>query len=60
MNEHIMLLISNAFNEIGGAYKRIVQILSPDVLTEGEVEELIDRLEAFIEQEVQEIIDERP
>ena len=38
---------------------RLVKLLSPDILTFEEVEELIDRIESFTEQEIQEIIDER-
>jgi hypothetical protein len=60
MNEDLALEISNAFNDTG-AYKELMTILSTrtDVLTPQEVDELVDRLEAFITQEVQEIIEER-
>jgi hypothetical protein len=60
MNEDLMLEISNAFNDTG-AYKQLMIILSTrtDILTLQEVDELVDRLETFIAQEVQEIIDER-
>lgn len=55
-----MLEMSNAFNDCG-AYKELMTILSTrtDILTLQEVDELVDRLEAFIAQEIQEIIDER-
>lgn len=60
MNEDLTLEISNAFNDTG-AYKELMTILSTrtDVLTPQEVDELVDRLETFITQEVQEIIEER-
>jgi hypothetical protein len=60
MNEELTLEISNAFNDTG-AYKELMSILSTrtDILTLQEVDELVDRLETFITQEIQEIIDER-
>ncbi len=60
MNEELTLEISNAFNDTG-AYKELMSILSirTDILTPQEVEELVDRLETFVTQEIQEIIDER-
>ena len=60
MNEDLILEISSAFNDTG-AYKQLMTILSTrtDILTLQEVDELVDRLEAFIVQEIQEIIDER-
>jgi hypothetical protein len=60
MNEELTLEISNAFNDTG-AYKELMTILSirTDLLTPQEVEELVDRLEAFIVQEIDELIDER-
>ena len=60
IDENLTLEISNAFND-NGAYKELMSILSirTDILTPQEVDELVDRLEAFIAQEIQEIIDER-
>ena len=60
MNGPLTLQISNAFNDTG-AYKELMTILSTltGILSPQEVEELVDRLEAFIVQEIQEIIDER-
>tara|TARA_R100001510_G_C7439516_1_gene69408 strand:+ start:301 stop:483 length:183 start_codon:yes stop_codon:yes gene_type:complete len=60
MNEELTLEISTAFNDTG-AYKELMTILSTrtDILTLQEVDELVDRLEAFVTQEIQEIIDER-
>lgn len=60
INEELTLEISNAFNDTG-AYKELMNILSirTDILTLQEVDELVDRLEAFVTQEIQEIIDER-
>jgi len=60
MNEELTLEISTAFNDTG-AYKELMTILSTrtDILTIQEVDELVDRLEAFITQEVKEIIEER-
>jgi hypothetical protein len=60
MNEELTLEISNAFNDTG-AYKELMSILSirTDILTPQEVDELVDRLETFVTQEIQEIIDER-
>jgi len=60
IDENLPLEISNAFSDTG-AYKELMTILSTrtDILTIQEVDELVDRLEAFIAQEIQEIIDER-
>ena len=60
IDENLTLEISNAFND-NGAYKELMSILSirTDILTPQEVDELVDRLEDFIAQEIQEIIDER-
>ena len=60
MNEELTLEISNAFNDTG-AYKELMNILSirTDILTLQEVDDLVDRLEALVTQEIQEIIDER-
>ena len=60
MNEDLKLQISTAFNDTG-AYKELMSILSirTDILTPQEVDELVDRLETFVTQEIQEIIDER-
>jgi hypothetical protein len=59
MNEELTLQISNAFNDTG-AYKELTRLLFvSNILGRDEVEELVDRLEAFITQEIQEIIDER-
>ena len=60
MNEELTLEISNAFNDTG-AYRELMSILSirTDILTPQEVDELVDRLEAFITQEIHEIIEER-
>ena len=60
MNEELTLEISTAFNDTG-AYKELMTILSTrtDILTPQEVDELVDRLEAFVTQEIQELIDER-
>ena len=60
MSENLTLQISNAFNDTG-AYKELMSILSirTDILTPQEVDELVDRLETFVTQEIQEIIDER-
>ena len=60
MNEELTLEISNAFNDTG-AYKELMSILSirTDILTPQEIDELVDRLEAFITQEIHEIIEER-
>ena len=58
--QDLILEISSSFNDTG-AYKELMTTLSTrtDVLTLQEVDELVDRLEAFIVQEIQEIIDER-
>ena len=59
MNEDLTLQISNVFNDTG-AYKDLTRLLFvSNVLGRDEIEELVDRLEAFITQEIQEIIDER-
>jgi len=58
--ENILLEVSFAFNDTG-AYWKLIDVLSNQnkILNRDEVEELVDRLEAFIVQEIQEIIDER-
>lgn len=58
--ENIVFEISNAFNHTG-AYWKLIDVLSNQnkILNRDEVEELVDRLESFIAQEIQEIIDER-
>jgi hypothetical protein len=59
MNEDLTLQISNVFNDTG-AYKDLTRLLFvSNTLGMDEIEELVDRLEAFITQEIQEIIDER-
>ena len=59
MNEDLTLQISNVFNDTG-AYTDLSRLLFvSNILGKDEVEELIDRLEDFITQEIQEIIDER-
>ena len=59
MNEDLTLQISNVFNDTG-AYKDLTRLLfTSNTLGRDEIEELVDRLEAFIEQEIQEIINER-
>lgn len=59
MNEDLTLQISNVFNDTG-AYKELTRLLFvSNILGKQEIEDLIDRLEAFIVQEIQEIIDER-
>tara|TARA_R100000231_G_C5279336_1_gene151118 strand:+ start:562 stop:741 length:180 start_codon:yes stop_codon:yes gene_type:complete len=59
MNEELTLQISNVFNDTG-AYKELTRLLFvSNILGRDEVEELVDRLEAFVTQEIQEIIDER-
>ena len=59
MNDDLTLQISNAFNDTG-AYKELNRLLFvSNTLGRQEIEELIDRLEAFIVQEIDEIIDER-
>ena len=60
MNEDLTLQISNVFNDTG-AYWKLIDLLSNEneILNRDEIEELVDRLEAFITQEIQEIIDER-
>ena len=64
MKDNLRYDISDCFNhresnDADSAYMRLVKLLSPDILTFEEVEELIDRIESFTEQEIQEIIDER-
>ena len=58
--QDLTLEISSAFNDTG-AYWKLKDVLSNQnkILNRDEIEELVDRLEAFITQEVQEIIDER-
>lgn len=59
MNEELTLQISNVFNDTG-AYKDLNRLLFvSNTLGKDEIEELVNRLEAFITQEIQEIIDER-
>ena len=60
MNEDLTLQISNAFSDTG-AYWKLIDVLSNQnkILNRDEIEELVDRLESFIVQEIQEIIDER-
>ena len=60
VKEDLKLQISNAFND-SGAYWKLIDVLSNQnsILKWDEVEELVDRLEAFVVQEIQEIIDER-
>lgn len=59
-NEELTLEISNIFNDTG-AYWKFIDLLSNRnrILNRDEIDELVDRLEAFIVQEIQEIIDER-
>lgn len=59
-NEELTLEISNIFNDTG-AYWKLIDLLSNQnaILNRDEIDELVDRLEAFIVQEIQEIIDER-
>ena len=58
--QDLTLEISRAFNDTG-AYWKLIDVLSNQnkILNRDEIEELVDRLEAFVTQEVQEIIDER-
>jgi hypothetical protein len=59
ITEDLTLQISNAFSDTG-AYKELTKLLFvPNILSRYEIEELVDRLEDFITQEIQEIIDER-
>jgi hypothetical protein len=59
MNEELTLQISNVFNDTG-AYKDLTRLLFvSNILGKDEIEELVNRLEAFVTQEIQEIIDER-
>ena len=57
--QDLTLEISSAFNDTG-AYWKLIDVLSNQnkILNRDEIEELVDRLEAFITQEIQEIIDE--
>ena len=58
MSEDLTLQISNVFNDTG-AYWKLIDVLSNQnkILNRDEIEELVDRLEAVIVQEIQEIID---
>ena len=49
-----------AFSDTG-AYWKLIDVLSNQnkILNRDEIEELVDRLETFIVQEIDEIIDER-
>ena len=59
ITEEIRLQISNAFHDTG-AYKELTKLLFvSNTLGRHEIVELVDRLEEFIAQEIQEIIDER-
>ena len=60
MSEDLKLQISNAFND-SGAYWKLRDVIwnQNSILKWDEVEELIDRLEAFVVQEIQVIVDER-
>ena len=59
MNEDLTLQISNVFNDTG-AYRELKRLLFvSNTLGRYEIEELVDKLEDFITQEIQEIIDER-
>ena len=60
MSEDLTLQVSSAFNDTG-AYWKLIDLLSNQnkILNRDGIEELVDRLEAFIVQEIQEIIDER-
>ena len=59
MDEELTLEISNAFSDTG-AYKELSRILfTSNILGRQEIEELVDRIESFIVQEIDEIIDER-
>ena len=59
ITEKLNLQISNAFNDTG-AYKELTKLLFvSNTLGRHEIVELVDRLEEFIAQEIQEIIDER-
>ena len=60
MSEDLTLQVSSAFNDTG-AYWKLIDVLSNQnkILNRDEIEDLVDRLEAFIVQEIQEIIDER-
>lgn len=60
MSEDLKLQISNAFND-SGAYWKLRNVIwnQNSILKWDEVEELIDRLEAFVVQEIQVIVDER-
>ena len=57
--QDLTLSVSNAFNDTG-AYRELNRLLFvSNTLSRQEIEELVDRLEAFIAQEIQELIDER-
>jgi len=57
--QDLTLGVSNVFNNTG-AYKELNRLLFvSNTLSRQEIEELVDRLEAFIAQEIQELIDER-
>lgn len=59
ITEDLTLQISNVFNDTG-AYRELKRLLFvSNTLGRYEIEELVDRLEDFITQEIQEIIDER-
>ena len=60
MNEDLTLQISSAFNDTG-AYWKLIDVLSNQnkILNRDEIDELVDRLEDFIAQEIQKIIDKR-
>lgn len=60
MNEKIIRAIREAFSDTG-AYWELTYVLSNQnkILNRDEIDKLVDRLEAFIVQEIQEIIDER-
>lgn len=60
MNEDLTLQISSAFSDTG-AYWKLIDVLSNQnkILNRDEIEDLVDRLESFIVQEIDEIIDER-
>tara|TARA_R100001198_G_scaffold84583_1_gene58526 strand:+ start:307 stop:489 length:183 start_codon:yes stop_codon:yes gene_type:complete len=59
ITEDLTLQISNVFNDTG-AYRELKRLLFvSNTLGRYEIEELVDKLEDFITQEIQEIIDER-
>ena len=59
MNEDLKLQISNAFNDTGACKELNRLLFVSNTLGRQEIDELVDRLEAFIVQEIDEIIDER-